>query len=330
METIKLADTARTTTRLGFGCGALGSGVSRSASLRLLHAAFEAGIRHFDVAPMYGLGAAESILGEFLHGRRDEVTVATKFGIAAPKHGGMLRAARRVAAPILQALPAVKRRLARPVGRVVAPAEKGEFSAVEARESLELSLRALGTEHLDVWFLHEATVADLYDEALLRFLEDCVREGKVGTFGPASEAREVSALLLHRPAYCRCLQYEWSVLDPAIGETKEFRFHHRSLTEPLRQMQVALHRDPAKRKGWSEAIGQDLDRREVLAGLMLKAALEMNPESVILFSSRDAQHVRENVRVAEDAALAAPARRLHALVQQQGIAEAAGTGKVEG
>jgi hypothetical protein len=66
---------------------------------------------------------------------------------------------------------------------------------------------------------------------------------------------------------------------------------------------------------WSEKVGADLADREVLASLMLKAALVENPESVILFSSKSAVHMQHNVKVAGDGTLEAPARRLYELVQ---------------
>lgn len=52
--------------------------------MRLLDAAYDAGIRHFDVAPLYGQGEAAALFGEFPRGRRDKVTVTTKFGISHP------------------------------------------------------------------------------------------------------------------------------------------------------------------------------------------------------------------------------------------------------
>jgi D-threo-aldose 1-dehydrogenase len=69
---------------------------------------------------------------------------------------------------------------------------------------------------------------------------------------------------------------------------------------------------------WSEVTGRDLMKGEVLGQLMLKASLEMNPASVILFSSKQPAHIVANVRVAEDASMAAPARRLYDLVQAEG------------
>src|ERR1017187_8275756 len=60
METIDLGRTGRRTTRLGFGCSSLMGAMGRKESVAMLEAAFDAGVRHFDVAPMYGFGQAES------------------------------------------------------------------------------------------------------------------------------------------------------------------------------------------------------------------------------------------------------------------------------
>ena len=49
--------------RLGYGTSGLHGGLSKRPSLRLLEAAFDAGVRHFDTAPMYGLGDSEAIGG---------------------------------------------------------------------------------------------------------------------------------------------------------------------------------------------------------------------------------------------------------------------------
>ena len=86
MEQIRLASSGRETTRLGYGCSSIMGALGRRQSLRLLEAAYDAGIRHFDVAPMYGYGEAESCLGEFLQRHPGQLTVTTKYGIAPPKN----------------------------------------------------------------------------------------------------------------------------------------------------------------------------------------------------------------------------------------------------
>jgi aryl-alcohol dehydrogenase-like predicted oxidoreductase len=49
-------------------------------AIKLLHAAIELGVQHFDTAELYGMGANETLLGEAFHDRRDKVFIATKFG----------------------------------------------------------------------------------------------------------------------------------------------------------------------------------------------------------------------------------------------------------
>jgi D-threo-aldose 1-dehydrogenase len=322
VEQINVASTGRATTQLGYGCSSIMGALNRTQSLRILEAAYDAGIRHFDVAPMYGYGEAEGCLGELV-ARHPGITITTKYGIAPPKRGGILRAARRVAGPVLQRIPALKRRLVRAAGAVAAPAEKSRFTADEARASLENSLRALRTSFIDVWLLHEAEANDLTDDSLLRFLEDAVQQGKIGSFGVGSDSAKLPALLRERPAYCKVVQHDWSILDPLEPESSAFHIHHRALTDRLHTLHSALVSDHQRARRWSEAVGLDLARREQLAALMLKAALVLYPNTIVLVSSKNPAHIRENVHVADDASLEAPARRLFDLVQREGLASAA-------
>jgi diketogulonate reductase-like aldo/keto reductase len=293
--------------------GALG----RRESLRLLEAAWDAGVRHFDVAPAYGFGQAEGCVGEFLASRWGEATVTTKYGIPPAKNPGLIGLARRVAKPIVVLLPGLKRGLSSAAGKAFSGGEKASFSATEARESLERSLRELKTDRVDVWLLHEATSDDLrQSDELLAFLEGAVADGKIGAFGVGSERARVETLAIKRPKFCGMVQFEWSVLERPVHGIQGFRIHHRALTDHFRKMHAGLVVDAPRCARWSEAAGADLANRETLAALMLKASLVENPESVVLFSSKDAGHMRRNVEVAEDASLEAPARRLYGLVQQ--------------
>jgi D-threo-aldose 1-dehydrogenase len=317
MQSVPLGETGRSTTRLGFGCSSVMGALGRRESLSMLEAAFDAEVRHFDVAPMYGYGEAEGCLGEFLARHAGQVTVTTKYGIPPEPKQGMKSLARSMARPVLKLLPGVKKRLAGVAAKASAGGEaKAAFTAEEARASLERSLAALRTDHIDLWLLHEAAASDLKDEGLLRLMEDSVSQGKIGSFGVGSGGEKIPALAAQRAAYCRVLQYEWSVLDAAIPAARAFRIHHRALTENFRALHAALVAKPESCRRWSAETGADLANGEVLAQLMLKASLVMNPESVILFSSKRPAHIAANVRVAEDATLEAPAQRLHALVQR--------------
>ena len=70
---------------IGMGCASLGSRVGRREGLKALARAYDAGITWFDVAPSYGDAEAETILGEFVQGRRDKIRICTKVGIRPPR-----------------------------------------------------------------------------------------------------------------------------------------------------------------------------------------------------------------------------------------------------
>lgn len=320
MEQIVLGDTGRLTTRLGFGCSSLMGATSRRASLAILESAYDAGIRHFDVAPMYGFGEAESCLGEFLKRHRADVTVTTKYGIPPARRSPLISFGRRLAGPLIKALPSLKQRLASAAKAVTHNPDKASFTPEQAKASLERSLAALGTDHIDLWLLHEASAADLQDDALLSLLKEEVQKGTVGTFGVGSEGGKVPALLAEHPDYCQTLQYEWSVLDPRIeaslsSEPKSFRIHHRALTDNFRGIHRALIQNKQLCQRWSNLVDVDLGNADDLARLMLKASLIMNPASVILFSSKNPQHIKFNVQVAEEKSRDAAARAFYKLVQ---------------
>jgi aryl-alcohol dehydrogenase-like predicted oxidoreductase len=314
MKKIVLGKSGRETTVLGFGGSSLMGALNKKQSLAVLESAFDAGIRHYDVAPMYGYGEAEACLGEFLALHPGQVTVTTKYGIPPAKNSSMIKIARQIVGPVVNMLPGVKQKLARVANAATSNSERASFTADQAKASLERSLAQLRTDRIDVWLLHEVEASDLQDDSLLRFLEDQVAKGTVGTFGIGSEGPKVAELIAKKPAYCSVLQYEWSVLDPAVPAGGPFRIHHRALTSNFRALYGALTASPALLKRWSDAVGSDLADSGTLASLMLRASVVANPESVILFSSKSPGHISSNVRTATDSSLDGPAEKLHDLV----------------
>ncbi|WP_353062534.1 aldo/keto reductase [Tunturibacter psychrotolerans] len=322
MEQIALGDTDRTTTRLGFGCSSVMGAMGRRASLAILEAAYDAGIRHFDVAPRYGYGEAESCLGEFLLRHRNQVTVTTKYGIPPAKKSPLISAARRIAGPLIKTFPPLKHRLAQAAKAATRTSETATFTAQQAKSSLERSLIALRTDHIDLWLLHEASAADLHDDTLLHLLEQEKQRGTIGTFGIGSSADKLTALLAERPSYCHALQYEWSVLAANVdvlhtASAKPFRIHHRALTDNFRSLHRALTENRELCQSWSASTNMDLSNAKDLARLMLKAAILMNPASIILFSSKNSHHIEANAQVVDDRTLDAPAAALYRLIQSE-------------
>src|SRR5580658_5134719 len=122
---------------LGFGTANLMGRIGRKHSLRLMEVAFDAGIRHFDTAPLYGLGAAEAMVGEFAANKRGEITIATKFGIRPPRGFPLMGVAKTAARVAVRVIPSLRAKLRRGAGSMTT---RGCFTPEECRKSLLLSL----------------------------------------------------------------------------------------------------------------------------------------------------------------------------------------------
>ncbi|MGO1408316.1 MAG: aldo/keto reductase, partial [Brachybacterium sp.] len=66
---------------LGIGCNAFGRRIDQDATTAVVQAALEEGVTFFDTADAYGIGESETMLGKALGARREEVVIATKFGM---------------------------------------------------------------------------------------------------------------------------------------------------------------------------------------------------------------------------------------------------------
>jgi aryl-alcohol dehydrogenase-like predicted oxidoreductase len=76
-----LGDSGLQVTVVGLGCNNFGRRLDLAGARRVVDAAIDHGITFFDTADIYGLGQSETFLGEVLAGRRDQIVLATKFGM---------------------------------------------------------------------------------------------------------------------------------------------------------------------------------------------------------------------------------------------------------
>jgi aryl-alcohol dehydrogenase-like predicted oxidoreductase len=299
MREVILPGTDRSVPQLGFGCAyLLGAGLDRAASRRLLDAAWEAGVRHFDVARLYGMGRTEGLLGEFLV-EHPEATVATKFGVVPPTglERGLMAASRRL-------------------GREWRRNDKARFGASEARASLEMSLRELRRERMELFLLHEAAPEDLVHDDLLEFLVEQRAAGVIGEFGVGGEVSRVEALYRERWEYVPVLQFESSVLGPAVDVAGSYRVHYRVFAPAAAALGARFEREPELARRWSEEVGADLLEPEVLAKLLLRGWLDANAGTLTLFSARTEERVYGCVAAATEVWVAEPARRLMRILQE--------------
>jgi hypothetical protein len=219
--------------RLGFGCGRLKGGSEKANALRLVHAALDLGIRHFDTAPPYGLGASESVLGEALKGRQESVTVFTKAGLARPASPGLMQTARTIIKPLANHIPGLRQAVLKGIAHRATPAN---FDPDFITQSIEASLRLLQRGRVDCLLLHEAQPHDTLT-LLKPLLDRYVANGQLGAYG--SSTGEPLAQLVR---FGTVLQYRCPVLGSGEVPTAPsdvlhgaFRFIAPAITQQMNQ-----------------------------------------------------------------------------------------------
>jgi aryl-alcohol dehydrogenase-like predicted oxidoreductase len=215
MRHATLGSTALRPSLLAFGCAPMASRVGRTESLRAMSMAYELGVNHFDVARSYGYGEAERVLGEFARGRREKITIATKFGIAVPRVTPARRAAKAVARRLFQWAPRLRQVLRRQLGTQFSA---NRFSVPDMLASLDQSLTELRTDHVDLLMLHACGDEVLERDDLFLALERLVGEGKVRYCGVATDPDVTERALLRRPRELAVAQFQHSLLDQRAGE----------------------------------------------------------------------------------------------------------------
>src|SRR3954447_25519910 len=101
----RLGDSGLVVSVVGLGCNNFGRKLDADGTAAVVHAAIDAGITLFDTADIYGTphGASEELLGSALKGRRDEIVLATKFGMDMEGMNGADRGARGARSYIVRA-----------------------------------------------------------------------------------------------------------------------------------------------------------------------------------------------------------------------------------
>ncbi|MGO9743665.1 MAG: aldo/keto reductase [Roseiarcus sp.] len=318
MKLVRLPGAPLEVGRVGFGCAYLTGGFEARANRRLVDAAFDAGTRHFDVAPLYGNGTAEDVLGEALEGRRSQVTIATKVGIARPRLSFRMQLIRIVAKAVRRLLPTFSRGFS---ARMVAgPPLRGRFGLQEVQASVAESLRRLRTDRLDALLLHEVTAADITDE-LLTYLDERRREGMFGAIGLAAEMDRLNGIPEAIRRVFDMIQYSWCVLDPNPTHLDPPSFHvtHRAILRAHAPLLEWFRRDVAAAARLSKAVGENIQDPGRLGQILIGAAIARNPGGITLVGSRRLSRVGQNAALlTNDGLVAAGARLAAALAREDG------------
>jgi aryl-alcohol dehydrogenase-like predicted oxidoreductase len=272
MDYVTLAPGLPASSRLGFGCGSVMGRVSRRESERAVAAALDHGITHFDVARAYGYGEAEALLGAVLREHRERVVIASKFGLTPPRGSGALRHLKPLARGLVAAVPGLRAILRAAIGENARGADR--FSVAAAQASLDQSLAALGSDYLDILFLHDCEADDLTDE-LSAFLEAQIAAGKIRAYGAATSIEAVTALERRR------------------GRTMLYQFANSRSARNAETLPAGARRFIAH----SPFAGAD--RLGVPHSEMLAWALAQENVAVVLCSMLDEAHLRANLAVAK-------------------------------
>ncbi|MFI0814812.1 aldo/keto reductase [Streptomyces sp. NPDC021098] len=153
-----------------------GGGLDDAESIRTIHRALDLGVTHIDTAEIYGPFHSEEIVGKAIKGRRDDVVVATKFGLVSHSGGG----------------PGVI-----------------DSSADNVRTAVEGSLKRLGTDYIDLSYQHRVD-PNIPIEETVGALAELVAEGKVRHIG-LSEAGPRTIRRAHAVHPVAALQTEYSL-----------------------------------------------------------------------------------------------------------------------
>lgn len=288
---------------LGFGCSALLGRSGRSDSLRALQTAWSEGIRFFDTARSYGYGESEALLGEFLRGRREEAVVATKFGILPTRQTGWKRVAKSLARRILAAAPAAPLRSSPCAAGQFNP---GQFTVAVLRESIEQSLHQLGTDCVDLLFLHAAPASVLEQDDLLEAMSRLVEAGKVRRAGISAEPAVVELAIKRQTRPLRAMQFPCNVFDLSAAmrlARQNSQGHLLVANQPFggvervrecRARLLALAKDERIDALLREKLGAVND--EVFADVVLNVILRGTGIHVAIPAMMRVEHIRTNVR----------------------------------
>lgn len=282
---------------VGFGCSAL-AGTGKKNAPRLLGTAFDAGVRHFDIARYYGYGEAEGMLGAFVKPRRSEVTITTKFGIEPPRRTIALRIAMQAGRRLVRLVPATRKFMQRRAQGLV---KGGGFSVKNAQTSLETSLRQLGTDYIDFYLLHDYEVPEHPPDEMVAFLTDAVKAGKIRYFGLGTRIDDVLLALGRQPELCRIIQFENSALRrnverlPRAGRAR-LVITHGAVSTSYRLVLAFLKTHGEVVRNWSRILSIDCSNKDTISALMLSYAAQVNPNGLLLFSSKSALRVNKNVK----------------------------------
>jgi aryl-alcohol dehydrogenase-like predicted oxidoreductase len=296
MRQVMLAAAGIRTSSLGFGCASILGAVGAERAWRALEMAFDAGIRHFDLARSYGFGEAEQFFGQFARGKRSAITITTKFGIVPSAYAAAFGYLKPAARALFDLAPGLRPRL---LSRIVTLSQRRIFDATAARRSLDASLQALRTDYVDCLLMHDCRWGEFDPETMDELAMELKRAGKIRAFGLATSWDETAAILASGAPSVDVVQVADNFLQwpnrhclpsvTAMIRHSPFRFNLED-GDPTR---IATIRSLLSEAGYDAV---DLSTwRDLSLGLVLRAL----PQGPVICSMFDPRHIARNIEVAD-------------------------------
>jgi aryl-alcohol dehydrogenase-like predicted oxidoreductase len=299
MRRVEFAPLARSISAIGFGCASLGSRVDGKRGTAALARAYDAGVTWFDVAPSYGDGHAEVLLGKFLAGKRSQVVVCTKVGIVP----GRVSLAMRIAKPVVQWAIVLRPELRKHVTSFRSPAQRVELTGPFIESSIVESLRRLQTDYVDVLALHEANLDDVQRDDVLRALDNVISKGYARAISLAGDLVVALAAVALSERF-RIIQFANNLFTPNValanqqlppGRSVAFVTHSVYGHDGLLDALTAIIAKQADKRALMGSMGYRDAPRKAAAAFLLDFALASNPEGVVLLSMYEPRHFSFNL-----------------------------------
>lgn len=267
-------------TVLGFGCAPILGSINAKTAQYALDFALDNGINHLDIARSYGYGDAEGFVGKAIKGKRDNLVLASKFGIIANWKASLFKPLKPVAREVKNYIKGKRKQTLTVTNAINKPdrflTRVVPLRADFMRKSLEKSLTELQTDYLDYFFIHEPFHSVTYFDEINELANRLKDEGKIRAFGIAYMQHQEQ---LHK--------------------------------EYLNAFDILQFDKPAKAGEYQELVSRRGKERNIIfspmkgggsanPSLTLKNLLTDFENSIVLCSMFNLNHVKQNIKLAED------------------------------
>ncbi|MBS4981212.1 MAG: aldo/keto reductase [Lachnospiraceae bacterium] len=317
---------------VGFGCmgisHAYGKPLDRQEGIRLIRQAVEMGYTFFDTAEVYGTDenphANEELVGEALRPYRNQVVIATKFGISFDKS-------------------------AQEVNHPVIPNSRPEI----IRASVEGSLKRLGTDRIDLYYQHR-TDPNIPIEEVAGVMLELMQEGKI-TYWGLSEASEEVIRRAHKVCPVTAIQNRYSMMvrwheelfsvleelgigfvafSPLANGLLSARYHTDSVFDSVydyRSVMPQFQAEALKKNENLLALLENMAQEKEVTPAQISLAwmIGKKPYIVPIPGTRNPQRMKENLKAGDVLLSEEEIKKLDAALNEMELSEVFGGSRVE-